>query len=55
MDDLVEEYYREYIAQELEEMMMRENQGTDYDETIKWFNQGIKYAIMMVRFGVLKD
>lgn len=42
-------YYRELLAQELEDALLTENTGKDYDETIKWFNEGIRYAIMMLR------
>jgi len=49
--DFIADYYRNFIAEELESMLLSQTRGTDYDDTIKWFNEGIKYAIMMIRHG----
>lgn len=53
--DFIGDSYREEIADELENMLLSQRSPGDYDETIKWFNEGMKYAIMMIRHGMNKD
>lgn len=53
--DFIGDYYRQDIADQLETMLLGEKWGNDYDETIKWFNEGMRYAIMMIRHGMNQD
>jgi hypothetical protein len=52
VDDLIGNYYRELIAQELEQSLFSEFSGRDDEEQTKWFNQGLRYAIILVRHGI---
>ena len=52
VDDLIGKYYREQIAQELEQSLFSEFAGKDYEEQTKWFNQGLRYAIILIRHGM---
>ena len=50
--DFIGDSYRQEIADELENMLLHQRSPDDYDETIRWFNEGMKYAIMMIRHGM---
>jgi hypothetical protein len=47
-DDECESMWRERIAQELEGEAYR---SFSDDESAKWFSEGIRYAIMMIRWN----
>jgi hypothetical protein len=47
-DDECESMWRERIAQELESEAYR---SFSDDESAKWFSEGIRYAIMMIRWN----
>jgi hypothetical protein len=49
MDELhydIEKYWREKFAAEVEECVM----SLENDETTRWFNEGLKYAAMYIRY-----
>ena len=50
--DLVGAYYREQIAQEVEQALFSQFAGNEYEDQTKWFNQGLRYAIIIIRHGI---
>lgn len=52
IDDMIGKYYREKMAQELEESLFSKFAGNDYEQETKWFNQGLRYAIIIIRHGI---
>jgi len=51
VDDLIGNYYREQIAQELEQSLFSQYVSNEFEEQTKWFNQGLRYAIILIRHG----
>jgi hypothetical protein len=49
MDEIhrdIEKYWREKFANEVEECVM----SLEDDDATRWFNEGLKYAAMYIRF-----
>lgn len=44
----IEKYWRDLFAEEIENGIM----SLQDDETTKWFNEGMKHAARIVRYGV---
>lgn len=42
----IEKYWREKFSQEIQECIM----GLEDDEITKWFNEGLRYAAMYIRY-----
>jgi len=49
MDEIhyeIEKYWRDKFSVEIEECVM----SMDEDDTTKWFNEGLRYAAMYIRY-----
>jgi hypothetical protein len=54
IEDGIEQYYRNLIADEIDDCLYN-NRLEDEEEILKsrWFNEGMKYAGMIARFGLM--
>lgn len=57
MDDYLDieyqmiKYYREKIAQEIEDCLYAESEDKEYSDHTRWFNEGLRHAIIIARYG----
>lgn len=51
INDGIEQYYRSLIAQDLDDSLLYYHADDDNSDRIRWFNEGLKFASMIVRNG----
>ena len=52
IEDSIENYYRNIIADEIVDSMLYRTQDDENIERVKWFNEGLRYASMIARHGL---
>lgn len=52
IEDSMEEYYRNIIANEITDSLLHSSHDDDNSERVRWFNEGLRFAAMIARSGV---
>jgi len=49
IEEEILQHYREMFAQEIEDSLFHGHE--DFSQETYWFNQGLRYAVMVLRYG----
>lgn len=52
IEDSIEEYYRQIIANDITDSLLHSQSDDDNVERVRWFNEGLKFAAMIARSGL---
>lgn len=52
IEDSIEIYYRNLIADEITDSLLHSENDDSNIERVKWFNEGLRFAVMIARSGI---